>query len=72
MRFNHLCLLLLMGFAMVAGVTGIVSSQEAEEELEDVRQGPKLVDPRDYRIGQLIEDAEFTDTEGKKGKLSDY
>jgi peroxiredoxin len=41
-------------------------------ELEPVRQAPKPLDPRQWRIGHLVDDIEFTDTEGKKGKLSDY
>lgn len=71
MHLKHLSLLLLLSFGAFAAVGGIVSSQEAEDA-EEVRQAPKLVDPREHRIGQLIEDVEFTDLEGKKGKLSDY
>lgn len=69
MSLKHLSICLLLGLATAAGV---VLSQDAGEELEDVRQAPRLVDPRAHNIGRLIPDLEFTDTEGKAGKLSDY
>lgn len=69
MSLKYLSICMLLGLATAAGV---VLSQDAGEELEDVRQGPKLVDPRAHNIGRLIPDLEFTDTEGKAGKLSDY
>ncbi len=63
----------------ILAVTSVVIAQEAAEdkpseagELQDVRQAPKLVDPREHRIGQQIPDVEFTDMAGKKGKLSDF
>ncbi|MCA8913258.1 MAG: redoxin domain-containing protein [Planctomycetes bacterium] len=74
MPFKHLSLALLIAGGLLAGITGFVMSQDTKKDgdLEDVRQGPRPVDPREYRIGQLIEDLSFTDVEGKKGKLSDY
>ena len=74
MPFKHLSLALLIAGGLLAGITGFVMSQDTKKDgdLEDVRQGPRPVDPREYRIGQLIEDLAFTDTEGKSGKLSDY
>ncbi|MCB9935261.1 MAG: redoxin family protein [Planctomycetes bacterium] len=69
MNLKYLSICMLLGLAAAAGV---VLSQDAGEELEDVRQAPKLVDPRAHNIGRLIPDLEFTDTEGKAGKLSDY
>jgi len=69
MNLKYLSICLLLGLASAAGV---VLSQDAGEELEDVRQAPRLVDPRAHNIGRLIPDLEFTDTEGKAGKLSDY
>lgn len=69
MSLKYLSICLLLGLATAAGV---VLSQDAGEELEDVRQAPRLVDPRAHNIGRLIPDLEFTDTEGKAGKLSDY
>lgn len=71
MTLKHLSLLLLLTVGGIAGLASIAFSQE-DESLEDVRQAPKPVDPRKHRIGQLIEDLEFTDIEGKSGKLSDY
>ena len=71
MSLKHISLLLLFAMGVVAGVAGVGFSQD-DEELEDVRQGPRPVDPREHRICQLIEDVEFTDIEGKQGKLSDY
>ncbi|MHC4841051.1 MAG: redoxin domain-containing protein [Planctomycetota bacterium] len=67
----------LAAFGILA-VASVVIAQEAEEEtpdteeLQDVRQAPKPVDPRQHRIGQQIPDVEFTDVTGKAGKLSDY
>lgn len=69
MSLKYLSICMLLGLAAAAGV---VLSQDAGEELEDVRQAPRLVDPRAHNIGRLIPDLEFTDTEGKAGKLSDY
>lgn len=69
MNLKYLSICLLLGLAIAAGV---VLCQDAGEELEDVRQAPRLVDPRAHNIGRLIPDLEFTDTEGKAGKLSDY
>ncbi len=69
MSLKYLSICLLLGLATAAGV---VLSQDAGDELEDVRQAPRLVDPRAHNIGRLIPDLEFTDTEGKAGKLSDY
>lgn len=69
MSLKYLSICMLLGLATAAGV---VLSQDAGEELEDVRQAPRLVDPRAHNIGRLIPDLEFTDTEGKAGKLSDY
>lgn len=60
--------LLVLGVA--SGVTGVVISQE--EEPAEIRQAPRPVDPREHRIGQLIEDVEFTDVDGKTGRLSDF
>ena len=60
---------LLLALTVGALAGGFAFSQG---ELEDIRQGPRSVDPREWRIGQLIADVEFTDTEGKAGKLSDY
>ena len=42
------------------------------EDPADLKQAPRPVDPRLYRVGELIEDLSFTDIEGKAGKLSDY
>src|SRR5207247_5304840 len=33
---------------------------------------PRLLDPRECRIGELIEDVAFTDLDGKAGRLSDF
>lgn len=45
---------------------------KAEEPKADLKQPPKPVDPRLYRVGELIEDLAFTDLQGKPGKLSEY
>ena len=71
MSLKHLTLLLLLAVGVVAGLAGVAYSQQ-DEELEDVRQAPRPVDPRQHRIGQLIEDRKFMDVEGKAGTLSDY
>jgi peroxiredoxin len=71
MSVKYLSLMLLLAVGFSAGYAGVAFTQDAEE-LEDVRQAPRPVDPRQYRIGQLIEDLTFTDVEGKTGKLSDY
>lgn len=63
---------MVLGLAAFTGAAAVVFSQDAGEALEDVRQAPKLVDPRAHNIGRLIPDLEFTDTEGKAGKLSEY
>lgn len=51
-------------FAVVGGVT---FSQDVE-----IRQGPRAVDPREWRVGKLIDDVAFTDIQGQAGTLSDY
>ena len=71
MSLKHL-ICMVLGLAAFIGVAAVAFSQDAGKELEDVRQAPKLVDPRAHNIGRLIPDLEFTDTEGKAGKLSDY
>ncbi len=38
----------------------------------EVKQAPRLIDARQYRIGELIEDVAFTDLAGVAGKLSDF
>lgn len=36
------------------------------------REGPAVVDARQHRVGELIEDVPFVDLDGKAGRLSDY
>ena len=71
MNWKQLCALVLLGVGIIGGGIGAVMSQD-DAKLKDVRQGPKLVDQRMHKIGHLIPDLAFTDTEGKSGKLSDY
>ncbi|MCA8915515.1 MAG: redoxin domain-containing protein [Planctomycetes bacterium] len=71
MNLKQLSVLFLLAAGVVGGLAGVVMSQD-EAKPEDIRQAPKLVDARKFRVGQLIEDLAFTDTEGKSGKLSDY
>ncbi|MBX3459372.1 MAG: redoxin domain-containing protein [Planctomycetes bacterium] len=59
-------------FATLFAVGGFIASQDKEPEPEPIRQAPKPIDPRQWRIGKLIDDVEFTDVDGKQGKLSDY
>lgn len=67
---------LLLVAALPAVLLSFVSaafSQEGEpEKTEELRQPPRLLDHRQYRVGELIEDVAFTDIKGKAGKLSDY
>ncbi len=67
--------------AAVSACVGIVWSQDAEpdtpgtkeeKELEPIKQAPKLIDHRQWRVGALIDDVRFMDTDGKAGMLSDY
>jgi len=44
----------------------------APGESADLKQPPKTLDQRQWRVGELIEDLAFTDLEGKTGKLSDF
>lgn len=75
MNLKHLSLLALLALGAVSTAAGVAFSQDdgnGDDELADVRQAPRPVDPRAHRIGQLIEDIEFTDIEGKPGSLAEY
>jgi peroxiredoxin len=66
---TRLCLIAVLTIAAFAGA---VISQDAEKPAEELSKAPKPVDPREHKIGRLMPDLAFTDTEGKAGKLSDY
>jgi thiol-disulfide isomerase/thioredoxin len=72
-------LTLLCSLAALTAVFAVAAQgQDAEKEPEkkdpesEVRQAPRVLDRRQWRISELIEDAAFTDVAGKEGKLSDY
>jgi thiol-disulfide isomerase/thioredoxin len=76
---SKVVLTMLAGLIAIAGLAGAVLSQEAEQpddkakaEPEPIRQAPRSVDPRQWRIGALIDDTKFMDVTGKAGMLSDY
>lgn len=67
--------------AALGCATSAVLSQDAPEPKEgdkpqaepaELKQPPRPVDPRLHRVGELVADMAFTDTQGKAGKLSDY
>lgn len=47
-------------------------AQDSEKPDNELRQAPRVIDRRQWRVGELIEDIAFTDITGKPGKLSDY
>jgi peroxiredoxin len=56
---------------LLAFVAGAVLA-DAEEVAAPVREGPRVLDPREHRVGELVPDVAFTDADGKAGKLSDF
>ncbi len=65
-----------LGLLSLALLTAIFAVQAQDSEKPDpeaeIRQAPRVIDRRQWRIGELIEDIAFTDITGKAGKLSDY
>ena len=66
---TRLCLIAVLA---VAAFTGAILSQDTETPATEVKRAPAPVDAREYGIGRLLPDLAFTDTDGKKAKLSDY
>jgi len=55
--------------AAVALAAGVFAEDGAPSS---VKEGPRPLDPRDCRVGELVEDVAFTDVDGKPGRLSDF
>ena len=68
-RFAYLGLLSLALLCVIFAVQAQDTDQPDPEA--EVRQAPRVIDRRQWRVGELIEDIAFTDITGKAGKLSD-
>lgn len=68
--------LLTLALCLLASLTAVFAIYAQDSDKPDpeaeIRQAPRVIDRRQWRIGELIEDIAFTDITGKAGKLSDY
>lgn len=68
--------LLTLSLCLLASLTAVFAIYAQDSDKPDpeaeIRQAPRVIDRRQWRIGELIEDIAFTDISGKAGKLSDY
>jgi peroxiredoxin/mono/diheme cytochrome c family protein len=58
----------LVGAALVAAAAALA----ADDAPSSPKEAPRPLDPRVFRVGELIDDVAFTDLEGKAGRLSDW
>lgn len=68
--------LLTLALCLLASLTAVFAIYAQDSDKPDpeaeIRQAPRVIDRRQWRIGELIEDIAFTDISGQAGKLSDY
>lgn len=70
---RRLLILALCSLALLTAFFAVHAQDSAKPDPEaEIRQAPRLIDRRQWRVGELIEDIAFTDISGKAGKLSDY
>ena len=57
--------------AALLGLT-LRAATGADDAPSSPKEAPRPLDPRDCRVGELVDDVAFTDVDGKPGRLSDF
>jgi thiol-disulfide isomerase/thioredoxin len=62
----------LLALIVLAAVVAAATALAGDDAPSSVKEAPKPLDPRECRIGELIEDVAFTDLAGAPGRFSDW